>query len=467
MLKKILKIIGLFVVIFILVAIIVIYYWRDIYYQPSETEVFCYFLGIPILLTSFVCLIWVIKNLFKSKQNQTKPETENKIANDNEIESAPKPSPEQKSGQIDLKIYNPLLTCSLGDNHEILPNLIKGKAAEFDEILFNKYQLSVFTRKVDDLKVEKNMDEFNLSNRVKGLIKKQFDEQKQSLYVIQRHLEKAYRYFQEKPKDHYKIHPKWINPDLEIEDENDESDIEEVTNLSRLDIHVILSEVVHHTDIEELIHKLIKSKMNEMGFIERQYVIKFHFWQKDNVYQNWISLLNTINEARDELSYVIIADCEIDAKKLRKILSYDSIKYEPSEFVASCFIGVSDLDVLDFKATRRLKCAFDKKPISEKLKQYQFDQLPQFEEDEGFLILMMDQEISKEKVLIRNDFAETPIHIEHFIHLDNSLGDSQNLEVLWRTILATCLPEHLMIMLYDINDPNKILFFQSVDTTPY
>ena len=54
------KILATLISCFILVGLVVVYYWRDIQYQPESADLINYFLILPVVMTLVLLSPWLI-----------------------------------------------------------------------------------------------------------------------------------------------------------------------------------------------------------------------------------------------------------------------------------------------------------------------------------------------------------------------------------------------------------------------
>ncbi len=60
------KILLSFIAIFTVVSGIIIFYWRDVQYNPNKIDFFLYFLLLPAIITLVILSPWLIYSVYKS-----------------------------------------------------------------------------------------------------------------------------------------------------------------------------------------------------------------------------------------------------------------------------------------------------------------------------------------------------------------------------------------------------------------
>ncbi|MBV6620752.1 hypothetical protein JMA02_19420, partial [Acinetobacter baumannii] len=96
------KILLSFIAIFTVVSGIIIFYWRDVQYNPNKIDFFLYFLLLPAIITLVILSPWLIYSVYKSYK-----EKKEQAANQSQDDDSQKSSAaiEQPLEQLDFNVY--------------------------------------------------------------------------------------------------------------------------------------------------------------------------------------------------------------------------------------------------------------------------------------------------------------------------------------------------------------------------
>lgn len=133
----------------LLVAGIIIFYWRDIQYDPTGADLLNYLLLFPLILCvilwSPVFIYHAIKAHQKRKEQQKQAQVEQHQDDENQQAEA------VEVQWLNLNIYSSSAYSAFGENDEILDEIKKFKSPELDTQLQNAYGLPMLSYRIHAL----------------------------------------------------------------------------------------------------------------------------------------------------------------------------------------------------------------------------------------------------------------------------------------------------------------------------
>ena len=247
-------IIGTFSSIFILVSMAIIYYWRDIQYDPSSMDLIAYFILLPAVLSLILLSPYLIYQAYQhqKKRKETQQQARLQQQKSNQLEREKNNVKTETIQWLALNIFSSFAVNALGENETIVEQMKKFSSPELDANLINAYGLPVLSYRItaidDDLQQSQYDDDIDLANtrisRIKALIQQQLEQQTEILWQLAEHLKKSALFYDVELAYQYRIHPAWVTSDDQNGDqyEDIEPQVEQVSRLNCLNIHVLLAD---------------------------------------------------------------------------------------------------------------------------------------------------------------------------------------------------------------------------------
>jgi hypothetical protein len=183
-------ILGTLVSTILLVSVIVVFYWRDIKYDPNGQDFLIFFGVIPAAITLLILSPMLIKKIYQShqeKKEQQRIEAEQR----SEQQQTTEAKVEEKIEWVDLKVYSATSLSALGENEAQLDQLQDVASPELDSQLVNGYGLPILSFRVQEIEEPLEDEASSLSSRQKrisALIQQQLEQNTETLYQIAEHL---------------------------------------------------------------------------------------------------------------------------------------------------------------------------------------------------------------------------------------------------------------------------------------
>lgn len=442
-------ILGTFISMLVLVSLVVVFYWRDTKYDPSGSDFLIFFGLIPLGITMLIVTPVMLKKWYSSRQEkkeQQQLEEQKRSEQQREVEAVT----EEEIEWVGLKVYAASSLSAFGENEMHLHQLKEGVSAELDQKLVNGYGLPILSYRIQDIEDELDDDESHLphrQNRITALIQQQLEQNTETLSQIAEHLKNSALFYDAKLAHEYRMHPAWIDPNR-TEDESIEQPIAEaVPRLNRLNIHIILPENLFHvwneTDTSEFIHHYL----TELGIINQQFEMEYHYWGETTAYQDWIKLLKRIELQDSEVSLFIAVDSEVDQETVDD-RTWMSEKYIPSEYIGTCCMTSSHVELQNLHANKLIRIALNSTQAAKTLKQLKLDLTEQFDQEQPFIMILDDQTDFKKLKKLEQNFAETAIEAHHYMYSKESLGHTQALSKVFGFMLSLQFDDALFAYVY-------------------
>ncbi len=456
MFNKILKHIALLFAIVFVTWSIVIYYWRDTSYQPSLNDVIFCFLLLPFLIYICFLLPFITRKIIKMRMEKQK------INNDkSKMEVEVNEVLDKKDTKIiKLKIYQSDITTKKGKNEALILNAMLEPFCNLDQYLVNNKSLPIATYRMEDLQVEQGDDLNCKEHRIKALIKSQFELYSDHFQKIFQHIHKSHQFYSGNQNYIYKIHPKWIDPENNIQD--DDETIEQVVQLDCLNIEIILSDQQNLTEFAQLNSELFQNELNLYDDFQDYITVHYHFWNNQESYAHWLKLLEEIALKTAQTTLVIIADSEIDQAIVNKLL-FEQVSHTPTESVASLLIASDHLEVMELLPSHKLIIEKDQTTIQPFLEQLELTNLDQYTDEKPFVMLINETDSQKSKEILVNNFSNSPIKDYHYIYNHQKYGFTQNLSEIWGVILTMQIPDMNHVLAYNTNDPYTQIVCEKIE----
>jgi hypothetical protein len=432
----------------LLVSAIVVFYWRDIKYDPSGQDFVIFFGLIPAAITLLLLTPLLIKKFYQSRQakkEQQKLEEEQRSEQQNIVETK-----DEKIEWLSLKVYSATSLSTMGENEVHIEQIQDAVSPELDQTLINSYGLPILSLRIQEIE-ELEDDTASLTGRQKrisALIQQQLEQNTEILYHIAEHLKNSALFYDAKLGHEYRMHPAWINPHQEYEDEPVEQQIAEaVPQLNRLNVHLILAENLFHTWDESSGTELIYQYLTELGIIDQQFHTEYHYWGETTAYNDWIKLLKRAESLDAEVSLFIVVDSEIDQETIDD-RTWITEKYIPSEYISTCCITNSKVELQNLQPSKYIRIALNSDQAAKVLKELNLAQVEQFEQEQPFVLVLDDPTEIKLLKRLEQNFAETTIEAHHYLYSKSSLGHTQSLAKIFGFMLSLHFKDELYGYVY-------------------
>ena len=434
--------------IFILVSAMVVFYWRDVKYEPSGLDFLIYFGGIPVALTLLVLSPLLIQKWLKIRQER-KQQQESAAQND-PYEPASTTAKVAELEWTQLNIFASSSLSAMGEDEQHLQALQDYQSPELDRQLLNGYGLPMLSYRIaeiDDLADQQETSDLRQS-RIMALIQQQLEKNTEALWHIAAHLKQSALFYDSQLAQVYRMHPAWIDPAAESFDQP-ESEItpEPVSRLNHMNVHIILPENLLHLWDEGFSSQQLQDYLLELGIFEPQIHIEYHYWGTETAYWQWLDLLKQTQQQTAEVSLMLCVDSEIDQELIDEKV-WANQNYLPAEFIASCILATPAVEIQQLAPSKSIRIASNSPQIAEALSWLQLNELTQYEEEVPF-VLVLDQptDIKRLKKLEQN-FSQSPIEAHHYLFSQAGVGHTQHVSKIFGFMLGMSLPEDSVAMVY-------------------
>lgn len=460
-------ILGVLISVFVLVSTVVVLYWKDSQYDPSGSDFLIFFGLIPVAISLVILMPFMLKKWIKDHQEKKKEALLQQAEKQDVVEEIPVHQIEW----VNLNVFSSSTLNALGENEAIWDAVLAHKSPELDSKLQNAYGLPILSYRIQEIdEVLEQQDEEELysnrrQQRIEALIQQQLEQNVETLFAIASHLKQSALFYEGQLAHEYRMHPAWIDPNANVEDEPESPRaIEQVSRLSLLNIHIILAEDVLHIWDEASTQNLLNEFLNELGIIPQKFHVELHYWGKETAYKEWINLLQQIQNEEDKVSFIVVADSEIDQDTIDE-KTWVSDSYLPAEFVGSCCIAKPTVMVNELAPQKVIKIALNETKLFNTLESLEYQALPQFEQEQPFVVQLDD--ITDIKVIKRleKNFAQTPIEQHHYLYMKPSVGQTEHIAKIFGFMVAMQAPQDLLAMVYCCDLPQTQSIIQDYATT--
>ncbi|WP_180186007.1 hypothetical protein [Acinetobacter sp. YH01008] len=461
-------VIQTFVGLFVLTSGLVIYYWRDIQYDPSNIELTLYFGILPLLLCLLLFTPYLIyKALKKYQQRKQKQQDQaNSLAQIRQQDSENTKEPLKPIEDYPLNIFSAAAWHSFGKNAEILEKMMQFSSPELDSKLLNYFGLPLLAYRIHaiDSLLEKDQTEQGImtslsGRRIQHLIQDQLEQHQESLSLISRQLKHSALFYNQELAYQYRIHPGWTQENYQ----EDESHITPLTTapvvrLNRLNLHILLADHLID-DWNEIYQKQLLSQIEQQySIIPVQIHLQLHFLPADRAYSNWLNLIQESAGQSHEASLIIVADSEIDQDYLNDQL-WQNEHYIASEYAASWCLAAPELEIEGMIPLQSLQVAKHVTHLQEYLAQHQVDLSTQLEWPQPFLVVLDEVTHSKKMKKIQKSFENIDFEPDHVVYPKIYLGHTQHLATVFAAMLSAHLVDNVITITYGLQQESTYLYF--------
>lgn len=451
-------IIGVVLASFIVVSTIVVLYWRDMNHDPSALDLLLHFAALPVFIALLVLAPYLIyKWQQHRKQQRDNPESSQQVMQDSESE------PAAAVEWIKLHVFSSSAWSVVGENEQIPEGIIAYQSPELDPRLLNGYGLPILSYRIKELDEMLETEEEDYSSprqrRIQQMMLQQMQQHSDVLWQISEHLKKSAMFYEGQSAQEYRMHPAWIDPHAEYQaDEDMQPQIQHVSRLNKLKIHVVLTEELLHLWDQTETEQLLADYLAELGLVPQMFHVEHYYWGAETAYKNWLDLLKDIEKEQFTVSYILVVDSEIDQDTIDEKI-WISEQYIPSEYVASCCLAAPSVQVDQLDTVKTIKIAQNEKQLNNSLRQFDFAS-DQFTQEQPFVIQLDDLTNIKVVKHLDQQFSATQIEPHHYLYTKPSVGQTEHLAKIYGFLLGLQLPEQLTVLVYQMDHPQVHSFIQ-------
>lgn len=466
------RIIQTFIVLSVLNNVLVIYYWRDTQYDPSNIDFLLYFGILPLLICLLLLtpyFIYKAVKSYKQRQQEQKDRAHKSLqAQQQELEN--KEELDQAIEDYTLNIFSAAAWHSFGENAEILQHMKQFKSPELDSELLNRFSLPILTYRihaVDRLLEENRTNEEMLptlrEQRIQQLIQQQLQQHEESLSLISEQLKRSALFYDHELAYQYRMHPGWIQENYCEDEENIASNPTVASRLNRLNLHILLVDHMTGEWSDLYQEQLIGQIQQKYALLPAQIHINFHFLPADHAYSALLELLQEISGQSHEISLIIMADSEIDQDCLDQQF-WQNEDYIAAEYTASWCLSAHDLEVEGMMPSRILTLSKYVTDLYAYLGQNQVDLSYQLEQAHPFLVFLDEATQSKTMKIIQEKFTNIDFEPEHTIYPQSYLGHTQQLAAVFAAMMSSYLYDNVITISYSTQQESSYVCFKNKES---
>lgn len=456
------KILATLTIIFVLICGLVIFYWRDVQYDPSAEDFLLYLLVLPFAIALLLLSPWLIYRGYFAYQDQQAALEQHKqqqvLQQQQHAEQAGLAQKAETQWQT-LQVYSAHAWSALGEDQSIIEALQEFRCAELDKELCNAHGLQILSYRIQDLDQhiieQQDDDEFSSlsirQQRIKALIQQQLEQHSAVLWQIAEHIQQSTLFYDGKQSTEYRMHPAWINPNaVSTESASEVRAPQAVSRLDGLHLHLLLPDNLaliwdQHQHEENLI-----SIFQSLGFESHQFKLDYHFVDADQAYSKTVQQLQLAAQIPTWVTLLLVADSEIDQEYLDE-QAWQQQQYIPAEFAASCCVAAPTLQVQALEAEQFLSIANAQPDLRDVLQQAAWLDLPQYEAEQPFVMILEDMKQPKVVRQIEQYFANTAIQQQHYLLQHDSTGSSKTLAKAYGLLLGLQVQAEDMALVAELN----------------
>lgn len=459
----------------LLIGVLVIYYWRDSYYDPSLMELVGSFIFLPLLLCLLMLSPYFIYKIVQYFWNRKLLQQRNQALSSFQQpkDRAGENQPEKTIEHYTLNILSCAATHCFGENEEILQVMMQFKSPELDPKLNNSFGLPLLSYRIAGLDQQIEQDQsiaeedqfFSMTcsareRRIQQLIQQQFQQHTDILQAISRQLKHSALFYGSEAAYQYHMHPGW-NPEnrheyiAEAEVENSRREIEAVTRLNRLNIHLLLADSLLHNWDDQI--QLLQYLEHHYQLLKDHLHIEFHFLTHQTAYPSCIELLQEISQQTEEVSLFILADSEIDQEWLDENL-WQNEQYIAAEYAASWCLTAQQAIVEQITVLQVLTISNQIKELKRDLTQQLLNLSAQLETEQAFVLLLDETKKSKTLDQLQHTFNGVGIHPEYFMYIQSFIGNTQCLGHLFGMLLVTQMKDNVITIVYSLKQEHTYIY---------
>lgn len=428
--------------IFCSITLLMISYWRDAQYQPTDLDLWGYLVLLPLVLTMFIFSPYFWKKWQNKRQQKTSLQIESTEPNiDKSTHNTTQM--DKDSECLTFAIYATAIHSGLGENNQLLDAVINLTAPMLDHSLINTHGHPILSYRITDIdqkiaQIESNVLTTPSAQRIWKLIEHQLSQYTEALQHIAKQLQCSTLFDDAQPNQQYQLHPAWVNcSDLQNTDQKKiKAEIPPPRiALHELDVYLIFSERFTSDLDEQEINLKIYEYLKQFRITNSQIRCQFHYLSKLNHYTDYLEILRIISQHTERIFLLIIVDSEIDQEYLDKKFTAVST-YIPAEFACSCLITSPDMEIENLKPIKTLHIINHQKYLIPSLYRLNLIKSKQYQQDIPFVYLLEQTLTTRKMKQLQQFFRGSSIELEHCLYSQNSLGHSDSLSKIFGFFLA-------------------------------
>ena len=461
------KILATLISCFILVGLIVIYYWRDIQYQPESADLINYFLILPVAITFILLSPWLIYKAYK--HHQEKKQQGILAAQSQEGGSTEAQPIAQESKWLKLNLYAASAYSAVGENDSIIEGIKQFISPQLDHNLVNFHGVPILSYRIEALDPQvqsDNEEELQFlpvrQQRIMALIHHQLEQHTELLVSISDHLKQSSLFYESQNLHEYRMHPAWIDPSFSGTEDGEAIQVEQVYRLDKLNLHIILSEDVVHTWNDASSNEELQSIFYNLGIIPQKFHIEYHYLSAASTEQHLVELFERIQNQPHEISLILASDSEIDQDIIDE-KSWGASAYIPAEFISSSCLAHPEVQLAQVQPEKTFNLVLNQNNLNQIFQELKIKDLPQYQAEEPFVLVVDDAADIKVVKKLEQFFTQSPVEPHHYLYCKPILGHTQNIAKLFGLMLGAHLPEQQVAFVYGQNLQAFIQAFPEVE----
>ena len=461
------KILATLISCFILVGLIVIYYWRDIQYQPESADLINYFLILPVVITLLLLSPWLIYKAYqhhKEKKQQAILAAQSQKGGSTETEQIA-----QESKWLKLNLYAASAYSALGENDSIIEGIKQFSSPQLDQHLVNFHGVPILSYRIEALDPQvESEDEEALQflpvrqQRIMALIHHQLEQHTELLVSISDHLKQSSLFYESQNLHEYRMHPAWIDPSFSGAEDGEAIQVEPVYRLDKLNLHILLSEDVVHTWNDASSNEALQSIFYDLGIIPQKFHIEYHYLSAASTEQHLVELFERIQNQPHEISLILASDSEIDQDIIDE-KSWGASAYIPAEFISSSCLAHPDVQLEQLQPEKTFNLVLNQNNLNQIFQELKITDLPQYQAEDPFVLVVEDGADIKVVKKLERFFTQSPVEPHHYLYCKPIFGHTQNVAKLFGLMLGAHLSEQQVAFVYGQNLQAFIQAFPEVE----
>ncbi|MGA6136281.1 hypothetical protein ACPER7_08230 [Acinetobacter dispersus] len=461
------KILATLISCFILVGLIVIYYWRDIQYQPESVDLINYFLILPVAITLVLLSPWLIYKAYqhhKEKKQQAILAAQSQESDSTETEQIA-----QESKWLKLNLYAASAYSALGENDSIIEGIKQFSSPQLDHHLVNFHGVPILSYRIEALDPQVESEEEEAlqflpvrQQRIMALIHHQLEQHTELLVSISDHLKQSSLFYESQNLHEYRMHPAWIDPSFSGAEDGEAIQVEQVYRLDKLNLHILLSEDVVHTWNDASSNKALQNIFYDLGIIPQKFHIEYHYLSAASTEQHLVELFERIQNQPHEISLILASDSEIDQDIIDE-KSWGASAYIPAEFISSSCLAHPDVQLEQLQPEKTFNLVLNQNNLNQIFQELKITDLPQYQAEDPFVLVVEDGADIKVVKKLERFFTQSPVEPHHYLYCKPIFGHTQNVAKLFGLMLGAHLSEQQVAFVYGQNLQAFIQAFPEVE----
>lgn len=434
---------------------VMILYWKDSHFDPTAYDMVVYLLCLPLAVAFLILLPWFAYRFYETRKEKAKEQAL--------LENEPQEKEVVKETPIEWQkfhIYTAHAYSSLGTDQDIV-KAEQAKGAELDSKLIDTNgspMLSARIQELDTLVPPSTEDGMENQQRILVLIQKQLDAQHKFLEVVSTHLRDSSLFYETQHIQEYRMHPAWIDPNVEYTDEEEQPTAKEVYRLDRVNFYFFFPEHLLHSWNNVEFKKLLDERCTDLGILPQKFHFECYFGNQLSSYEHWLNVLKLAQKKAHEVSFGFMATSEVDQIVLDEKL-IGSGNYVPSEYASSCCITHEDVQINNVEPTKALKLATKREKIIDVLTALNLQDAEQFKAEEATpCVVISENATTNVNKRLERYFKGTKIQPDHHLFILPALGHTKALAQIYGFMLGMQFAEdQIAIVVNQYHYPHHIV----------